>query len=212
MVVADEKIAHEYAVAPATWSALLLGETRKTLAAPVVGAEGAAIFPGAFHPRHDGHRRMAAIAGEFLERRVEHEISLTNVDKPPLDFAEVASRASQFTADEPLWLTCAPTFAEKADLFPGAIFLVGADTLVRIAEDKYYGGSPTARDAALVHRAERRCRFLVFGRTVTPPGEAPRFETTADMALPRVLAELCVQVPEAAFRQDISSTQLRRNG
>jgi nicotinamide mononucleotide (NMN) deamidase PncC len=217
---ADEPIDHERTAAPPAWTALLLGETRKTLAKPVAPAQATSegtsppharcIFPGAFHPRHEGHRRMAAIAAKILGKTVEHEISLTNVDKPPLDFAEVAARAAQFAADEPLWLTRAATFREKADLFPGATFVVGADTLLRIAEEKYYGGSPTARDAALAHLAEQQCRFLVFGRTSAPPGGARRFETLAALPLPPVLAALCEQVPEAMFHQDISSTQLRQ--
>ena len=55
---------------------------------------------------------------------VAHEISLVNVDKPPLDFTDLAERAAQFAASEPLWITRAATFREKADVFPGATFIV----------------------------------------------------------------------------------------
>src|SRR5207245_1087635 len=121
------------------------------------------VFPGAFDPRHDGHRRMARLAAERLGLTVEHEISILNVDKPPLDFIEMQRRLEQFTDDERLWYTRAATFVEKAALFPGCTFVVGADTIARIAEAKYYGHDGQARDRAIAAIAAAGCRFLVFG-------------------------------------------------
>ena len=37
-----------------------------------------------------------------------------------------------------------------------------------------------------------------------------KFETLADLSLPDSLRTLCDEVPEAAFREDISSTELRQ--
>jgi hypothetical protein len=139
----------------------------------------------------------------LLGRPVEFEISIENVDKPPLDFTELAARAGQF-ADAPLWFTRAPTFAQKARLFPGAAFVVGADTIERIGEARYYG-SPAARDAALEELAAAGTRFLVFGRVVEG-----RFCGLADLPLPSLLADMCTGVPAERFRRDISSTELRR--
>ena len=60
------------------------------------------------------------------------ELSVTNVDKPALPSAEICRRLRQFTWRTEVWVTRAPTFAEKASVFPGAIFVVGADTAERI--------------------------------------------------------------------------------
>ena len=46
------------------------------------------VFPGSFNPRHDGHKEIVEIAYEALERPVLYEISVTNTDKPPIDFVE----------------------------------------------------------------------------------------------------------------------------
>lgn len=211
---ADEPLVSARNDAPPSWTDLLLG--RRDFVSATDGESdrdndepprGCVVFPGAFNPRHAGHRRMAALAAERTGRQVWHEISLLNVDKPPLDFLELDRRSRQFAADEPLWITRAATFREKADLFPAATFVVGADTIERIAAPRYYGGDEQARDAAIAHLAQRGCRFLVFGRTV-----GDRFETLAQITLPLALAELCDEVAADEFREDVSSTELRRAG
>ena len=163
------------------------------------------VFPGAFHPLHDGHREMARIAAAHWHVPVEWELSITNVDKPPLDYHEMRLRAAQFPADASLWLTRAPTFVEKARIFPGATFIVGADTIARIAEPRYYGGDPVACQQAFAAIAAAGCRFLVFGRKI-----AERFETLGDLSLPPTIKAICDEVSPSAFRADISSTELRR--
>jgi hypothetical protein len=102
-------------------------------------------------------------------------------------------------------LTRAPTFREKAEAFPGATFVVGVDTLLRIAEPRYYGDDHAKRDAAIAEIAERGCRFLVFGRELDG-----RFVTLGDLNLPTELRRLCDEVPESEFREDVSSTELRK--
>ena len=165
---------------------------------------GRVIFPGAFDPLHEGHREMARIAARQTGRRVDFELSILNVDKPPLDYTEIAHRAAQLAPVGNLWLTRTPTFREKADIFPAATFVVGVDTLERIAEERYYHGDPQQRDAAINHLAKQNCRFLVFGREV-----AGRFQSLEDLKLPEPLASICRAVPEAEFRRDVSSTELR---
>jgi nicotinamide mononucleotide (NMN) deamidase PncC len=161
------------------------------------------LFPGAFNPLHAGHEHMAQIAAERYHAPVTFEISITNVDKPPLDFIEIDDRLQQFTGRSVL-LTRVPTFAEKAALVPGCIFVVGSDTLQRIAEPRYYGGDVSDRDAAIATIAGHGCRFLVFGRTI-----AGRFTTLAELDVPPALRALCEEVPESHFHEDISSTELR---
>ena len=71
--------------------------------APLAHVSGSAIFPGAFHPLHAGHRRMAQIAREWLGMPVQFELSVFNVDKPPLNYWEISDRVQQFDAGETLW-------------------------------------------------------------------------------------------------------------
>jgi nicotinamide mononucleotide (NMN) deamidase PncC len=166
-----------------------------------------ALFSGAFNPLHRAHRRMHAIAEQLLCVRVEYELSMTNVDKPPLDFLEIEDRCRQFKLSETLWLTRWPLFTQKAAGAPGAVFVVGVDTIARIADPRYYGGRKRARDRAIATIKKHGCRFLVFGRATDGV-----FHSIADLDLPRELAEICQQVPEQTFRDDISSTELRCQG
>jgi nicotinamide mononucleotide (NMN) deamidase PncC/nicotinic acid mononucleotide adenylyltransferase len=198
---------HEHVeIAPPEWQSLLLGQSTAVCA---IGsnAKPQAVFPGAFNPRHAGHRQMAALAEQIIGAPVAHEISITNVDKPPLDYVELATRLRQFdeSTGETVWLTRLPTFAEKAAAFPGATFVVGADTIERIAEPRYYGGNVPAMLRKIEDIATLGCRFLVFGRNING-----KFETVTDLNLPPSLATLCSAVPEELFREDISSTALRK--
>ena len=148
---------------------------------------------------------MAEVAGKLLGVQLAYEISIANVDKPPLDFIEIDSRLTQFAASDAVWLTRAPLFVEKAELFPNTTFVVGCDTIERIGQLRYYEGRASAREAAIEQIAAHGCRFLVFGRET-----AGKFQTLGDLEIPSSLAALCQEVPESVFRQDISSTELRR--
>ena len=100
---APECVVENGTVAPAAWKALFAGENNHVLATPP-GAENECaataattadaarpkiVFPGAFHPLHAAHRAMAEIAASRLGAPVDWEISIANVDKPPLDFHEM---------------------------------------------------------------------------------------------------------------------------
>ncbi len=210
----DGAIEQRRQVAPIEWTDLLLGK-RKFVDVRQTGAEAQAtssgsppaaprvLFPGAFNPFHSGHKRMAQIAAARYGSPVTFELSITNVDKPPLDFIEIADRISQLQPERVL-LTRAATFVEKAQIEPGCIFVVGADTLERIGNPVYYGDNRARRDAAIAAIAEAGCRFLVFGRST-----GAQFYSLSDYNLPAALRALCDEVPEAEFREDVSSTELR---
>lgn len=136
---------------------------------------------------------------------VEFELSVANVDKPELADEVLAFRLEQFR-DRAIWVTRAPTFAEKAELFPGATFLVGTDTIRRVGEAKYYAADEAARRAGVEKFAGYGCRFLVFGRVLEG-----RFQTLEDLRLPDDLRALCQGVSEEEYRRDLSSTELRAN-
>ena len=193
------------------WDALAAGDLDaacigRAAAAPTsaIPSGSRCLLPGSFNPVHEGHRRMLAAGAARLGAgtRAAFELAIVNPDKPPLSPEDAAERLAGFAGDEAVWLTRAPTFPEKARIFPGATFAVGVDTIARIAEPRYYGGTEgLARAIALLGR----CRFLVFGRRA-----GTGFATLASIALPAALRALCDGVSEAEFRADISSTELRR--
>jgi hypothetical protein len=196
----SEPITRREKRAPSAWTELLLNQRDHILVGP---PPPRLIFPGAFNPLHAGHRRMAQLAATRLGQPITLELSITNVDKPPLDFLEIDDRLRQLT-EFPVTLTRAPTFVEKAAILPSSTFLVGADTLARIADPAYYAESPERRDAAITTIAAHRSRFLVFGRALDD-----RFITLAELNLPAALRALCEEVPETDFRDDASSTNIR---
>jgi hypothetical protein len=203
--VADAVRRREQCAEP-EWTELLLGE-RTFVAIHDDAAEGAGrivvLFPGAFNPLHEGHVRMAELAEERYGVPVTFELSITNVDKAPLDFIAIAERLAQLTERRVL-LTRAPTFSEKARVAPGCVFVVGTDTIVRIADERYYGGDAARRDDAIATIANYGCRFLVFGRRIDD-----KFVLLSNVDMPVLLRELCEDVPESRFRDDVSSTDLR---
>ncbi|MFT7139213.1 MAG: nicotinamide mononucleotide (NMN) deamidase PncC [Candidatus Azotimanducaceae bacterium] len=164
-----------------------------------------ALFSGAFNPPHEGHFTIRELAEQKLQTEVAFEISAFNVDKPPLDYIDIQKR--QFwLKDEPRVFTRAATFLEKSAIFPGATFVVGVDTLVRIDDAKYYGDSDIARAAAIETFSQRGHKFLVFGRL--SEGE---FQNLATAEICDELRLLCIEVSEQEFRLDVSSSAIRND-
>ncbi|CAM9967304.1 unnamed protein product, partial [Discosporangium mesarthrocarpum] len=129
---------------------------------------GTVVFPGSYNPLHRGHMRLMEAACSLHARRVlgdghqggagaggrggggvraVFEVSVSNADKGVLSVGEIRARVAQFIDRAgtgwpfPLALTRAPLFKDKARLFPGCAFVVGADTAKRIVNPKYYNNS-----------------------------------------------------------------------
>jgi len=141
------------------------------------------ILPGSFNPLHAGHLAIAEHAAQTVGQTVDFELTIDNADKPPLDFLQIQDRLNQEFGQRRLWLTNAATFTRKAKLFPGATFLVGADTIWRIAQPRFYGGKPDLMEQSIQFIGDQGCRFLVYGRLIGRRS----FRELRNLQLPSVL-------------------------
>jgi nicotinic acid mononucleotide adenylyltransferase len=180
-----------------------LGERLPTICTDPTASPPTILLPGSFNPLHAAHCKLAEVASGLLGNPAAFELSIANVDKPPLDRDEIERRLRQFVGRAPVWLTRAPTFVEKARLFPGVVFVVGADTAERILSPRYY--RDITLNAALSEIRSQGCQFLVAGRA-DPNG---RFFSLDDLSLSPAHRDLFNAIPLDVFRMDLSSTQLR---
>jgi hypothetical protein len=164
------------------------------------------LLSGSFNPLHEGHLRLAHAAAEITGKPVAFELTAVNADKPVLTHEALVERIAQFAGRWPIYATNAPTFVEKARLFPGTTFVVGYDTAARVLQTRFYGGGDQEVLAVLEELRALNCRFLVAGRV----DDNDVFHSAANLTVPDGFGDLFY--PILNFRRDISSSELRRKG
>ncbi len=162
------------------------------------------VFAGSFNPCHSKHVEIAKTAFKKYGSPVCFEISLANVDKPPIDFISLQNRldslreydSEEFMGD--IYLTNAPFFANKAVLFPESCFLIGADTLKRTFNEKYYREGET-KESLLEHFSSMGVHFMVFHRK------------NIDISMDDDIKQIFKEVELSEYEDDgTSSTKIRK--
>ena len=221
-----EPAAFEEVLAPAAALASLFAGERDVLVLPT-DAESQAlpraplIVSGSFDPWHEGHRRLGGVAASISgapRHTVWFELPVHNAEKASLTPREAWRRAAQFAGSENLVLTRAPLFDEKARLFPGATFVVGADTAERLVQRRFYGTSEGDSEQrmgeALAGIRAAGCHFLVacrtpdVGQNTGAAGATP--QCLDDLAIPPPFRDLFTAIPRRDFQVDISASDVRR--
>ena len=210
LIDADEHFEETFVPSVDVIDQLLAGELDRVTAQPdgqllPSAPRPVVLLPGSFNPLHSGHVLLARVAEEIRQQPVAFEISVTNVDKPPLAGETVRQRLTQFAWKSPVELTRAPTFLEKSRLFPKTTFVIGADTAERLVAPKYYGDDEIQMHVALEEIGNSGGNFLVAVRV----DATARVRTLSDINVPRRYVDLFSEIPEHRFRLDTSSSEIR---
>ncbi|XP_047341238.1 uncharacterized protein LOC124944935 [Impatiens glandulifera] len=165
------------------------------------------ILPGSFNPLHEGHVKLLEVATSICgDGHPCFELSAINADKPPLTVSQIKERVKQFEKfGKSVIISNQPYFYKKAEVFPGSAFVIGADTMARLIDTKYYGGDYERMFEVLSGCKRTGCIFLVGGRNVDGV-----FKVLEDFDIPEELKDIFISIPAESFRLDISSTEIRR--
>ena len=148
---------------------------------------------------------MSKLAQDKTGLGLAYEICVQNADKPPLSYHEIQRTLAQFEGKHDWVLTKAGKFTDKAALLPNSVFVIGADTLTRILDEKFY----LSREDMLTQLDlfnSHNINFLVFGRKIKS-----NFIGLGSVHIPPHVSDRFIGFDEEIFRDDISSSDIRRD-
>jgi hypothetical protein len=194
---------------------------------PVAEGSGRAfaLLPGSFNPLHAGHLSLAEGVAQMSNQSVFFEMSASHPDKGYLSETDVVQRVSQFFSGrvcQPVIVSRCSLYIDKARMFPHSTIVIGADTMVRILNPKYYEGNNFEGVLTMLQQiASQGVNFFVAGRIEDSTGkeDSGTFITGDDVLqkmVPvagdraRMPPDMFRSIPEDVFRVDLSSTELRR--
>jgi hypothetical protein len=182
------------------------------------------VHPGTFNPPHAGHIEGARTALDVFSAeacgrirlgrpgapsiRLVHSITLDPPNKPALSTTEALDRAvvlGKLGADVILGRGD-PLFVDKAERMPGAAFVVGADTVLRML-DPCWGLAPVQ---VLDRLMRAGARLYVVGRLVpTAAGTEQFVDVNHQRIADRIPSDLRFMFKHVPGRWDVSSSELR---
>lgn len=106
--------------------------------------KNAVLLCGSFNPVHEAHQSMIKKALSFIRNEAEvdkayYEMSYSNCDKGTPNLEDFKTRIQQFqNINADVLITNKPLFVQKNKFIKDSFFLIGADTLSRLVDTKYY--------------------------------------------------------------------------
>lgn len=166
-----------------------------------------AILSSSLNPIHEGHIAIINHAAQKLGNPIDIELCVSNADKPALDYISLNRRLNRTRLalkGNPnfgrIIISNTATYFEKSAAYPGATFIVGDDTLARIAMVKYYKGGETEYADGLKTLRQNDNGFLVY----------PRPHNIQASPIHRLLLQPLVVMADDFNPINISSTEIRK--
>ena len=167
--------------------------------------DNSVILSGSFNPVHPGHVKLLNYSSQMLDINKYYEISLSNVDKPDIDQADLIKRIKNFDSGEKIIISRSSKFIDKSEIYKNSYFVVGYDTAVRILDESYLSPGESLEGLFSVLR-KNNCSFIVAGRVDV---SGLNFDNLDIRDL--VYRDFFRVISEEEFREDISSTDKRRH-
>jgi nicotinic acid mononucleotide adenylyltransferase len=166
-----------------------------------------AICAGSFNPLHPAHVQLLKIGQAKTNLPGIFELSITNVDKPPLEYAEIRKRIAQFELRQlAVVVTNRPRYLGKIEIFPrGSFFVMGSDTFERVVNTYYYQAGETPLEIFEAAGA----RFVVAARRNKLGAVLTAENVLQSTPTPERWASLTLCISPDEFLIDMSSTAIR---